>query len=203
VLRSTLACVVVLVACGPTARRNIKDPAAQVTYDDACGLQEYFDERRYNVLAPPKAEDELVATNEKGQTIGEGTYRLSDAVARKRFARLLKEEYNGVDPKVIRAVASSDGVVTVRVRWWDSGKVRRVRPDDDIVVTTSEGATELPPNMCVSDLLFGDQIYEMRARYLKNEVELATGGSKPAPVPSTSAPVPSTSAPDVAPSPPP
>lgn len=180
--RAAVIAVIALSACGPSTRRSIKDPAPQLTYDDACGLQEYFDERRANILAPPRAEDELVATNEKGQTIGEGTYRLSDGVARKRLARMLKEEYSGVDPKVIRAVASSEGVVLVKVRWWDSGKVRRIRQDDDVVVTTSEGVTELPPNMCVSDLLFGDQIYEMRARYLKNEVDLATGkGSAPPP----------------------
>ena len=72
------------------------------------------------------------------------------------------------------AAASSDNEVTVHVKWWDSGQVRRLRSDDDVIVTTAAGVVELPPNMCVSDLLFGDRIYELRAKYLRNEVDLAT-----------------------------
>lgn len=162
-----------------------------MTFDDLCKLQEYFDERRTNMLAAPKPLDEVQSTSVKGLTIGEGTYRLDDALVRKRFARLLREEYNGVDPKIVQAVASSEGNVTVRVRWWDAGKVRRLRVEDDIVLTTTLGIVELPANMCVSDLLFGDQIYEMRARYLRNEVDMATGKTPPPmPIPSTSTPVP-------------
>lgn len=163
-----------------------------MTFDDACGLQEYFDERRHNMLAPPKADDEVVATNDKGPTMGQGSYRLSDALARRRFAKLLRDEYSGIDPKVLKAVSSSEGIVTVRVHWWDSGKVRRLRVEDSVVVTTDAGSVELPPNMCVSDLLFGDRIYELRARYLKNEVDLATGGAAPATPPPSATPSPST-----------
>lgn len=153
-----------------------------MTYDDACGLQAYFDERRTNSLAPPKADDETVATNEKGQTIGEGTYRLRDRLSRQRFARLLRDEYSGIEGKVIRSVEAGDAEVRVHVRWFDAGGVRRLRPDADdaIVVESGAGSVELPPNMCVTDLLFGDKVYEMRARYLRHEVDLATGKT-PAP----------------------
>jgi hypothetical protein len=170
----TVCAVALLVACGPSSRRSMKTPAHAVTYDDACGLQDYFDQRRAASLPRPSAEDEVIATNEKGQTIGEGTYKLHDPLAKRRFARLLREEYSGIDAKILRAAASTDDDVTIRVRWWDSGQVRRLRPEDDVIVTTSAGAVELPPNMCVSDLLFGDRIYELRAKYLRNEVDLAT-----------------------------
>lgn len=172
-----------------------------MTFDDLCGLQEYFDERRTNMLAPPKALDETVATNDKGLTMGEGTYRLSDAVARTRFARLLRDEYSGVDPKIIKAVAASEGDVTVHVKWWDSGKIRRLRTENDVVLKTSVAEVELPANMCVSDLLFGDQIYEMRARYLRNEVDMATG--KPAPAPAAPTPSPGATPSSAPPLPPP
>jgi hypothetical protein len=187
-------CFLILLSCGPSSKRSARDPAPQMTFDDACGLQEYFDERRQNMLAAPRAKDEVTATNEKGQTIGEGAYKLEDAVARKRFARLLREEYSGVDPKIIKAVASSEGEVLVRVRWWDAGKIRRLRVEDEVFIVTSAGSIELPANMCVSDLLFGDQIYEMRARYLRNEVDIATGTPAPSAAPSPVA-APSASAP--------
>jgi hypothetical protein len=149
-------------------------PAREMTFEDACGLQDYFDQRRAASLPRPAAADEVVATNEKGQTIGEGTYKLRDPLSKRRFARLLREEYAGIDMKVLKSAASTDDEVTVHVRWWDSGQVRRLRPDDDVVVTTAAGVVELPPNMCVSDMLFGDRIYELRAKYLKNEVDFAT-----------------------------
>lgn len=146
-----------------------------MTYEDGCNLQAYFDERRNASLAPPKADDETVATNEKGQTMGEGTYRLSDPLARRRFAKLLRDEYSGIEGKVIKSVESGDTEVRVHVKWWDTGKIRRLRPDaDTIVVESSAGSVELPPNMCVTDLLFGDKVYEMRARYLRHEVDMAT-----------------------------
>ena len=199
-----VAALALCAACGPSSRRSVRDPAPQMTFDDLCGLQEYFDERRANTLAAPKPLDEVMTTNDKGVTMGEGTYRLADALVRKRFARLLREEYSGVDAKIVKAVASSEGDVSVRVRWWDTGKIRRLRIDGDVILTTTAGTLELPANMCVSDLLFGDQIYEMRARYLRNEVDMATAKTPPAlpepsasaaAPPSASAPAPAASAP--------
>jgi len=175
VLRASLALLALaIVSCGPSSRRSMKTPARELTFEDACGLQDYFDQRRLASLPRPTAEDEVTATDEKGQTIGEGTYKLRDPLAKRRFARLLREEYSGIDAKILRAAASTDDAVTVHVKWWDSGQVRRLRSDDEIIVTTAAGEVELPPNMCVSDLLFGDRIYELRAKYLRNEVDLAT-----------------------------
>lgn len=175
VSRTALALVALAaISCGPSSRRDMKTPAREMTFEDACGLQEYFDQRRAASLPRPVAEDEVVATNENGQIIGEGTYRLRDPLSKRRFARLLREEYTGIDSKILKAAGSMDDEVSVRVRWWDSGQVRRLRADDEVIVTTAAGSVELPPNMCVSDLLFGDRIYELRAKYLRNEVDLAT-----------------------------
>lgn len=197
-----------LASCSVRSRRDSAVPGKEVTFDDACGLQPYFDERRAEKLGPPKANDETLATNAKGQTIGEGNYVLSDTLARKRFAKLLREEYVGIPPKIIEAVEGHDDPVVIHVRWWDAGRIRRIRPDDDAVVRTPRGEIELPPNMCVSDFLFGADVYAMRARYLKNEVNMATGKPMVAPdgsgsaEPSTSAPAPVPPAPPAS-SPPP
>lgn len=211
-----LSLSVAAVACGIHSNRDMSAPPREITYSDACGLQDYFDQRARGGLGEPKAADEMLATNEKGQTIGEGTYVL-DVLARRRFGRLLRDEYSGVDPKLIHAVEGSEGRVTVHVRWWDAGQIKRVRPDDDVVVVTQDGVLELPPNICVGDLLFGEKVYAMRARYLRNEVNLETGqpleapSSDPAedaieardagpPAPSTTAPSPAPTMPPPAPS---
>ena len=165
----------VSVSCGVSSQRDPNVPAREATYSDDCQLQSYFDQRASASLAPPKASDELVATNEKGQTIGQGSYVLRDQHARRRFGRLLREEYKGVDHKMVRAVEDGDHEVTVHVFWWDAGQIRRIRPQTEVVLRTSSGSAKLPSNVCVSDLLFGDKVYAMRARFLRNEVDLATG----------------------------
>ena len=199
-LLAAVACTAI--ACGPSSKRDMSMPPRELTYADACNLQDYFNQRSAAGLAAPKAADEMVATNAKGQTIGEGSYVLQDPLSRRRFARLLRDEYGGVDTKYIHAVERGDGRVIVHVRWWDAGPIKRLRPDSDVLLETPAGQVELPPNPCVSDLLFGDKVYAMRARYQRNEVDLATdhplsSGSSdpslpPAPVasPSASSPTP-------------
>lgn len=185
------ACVVsslaLVAACGVRARHEMDVPPKELTYADACRLQTYFDERANAGLTAPQAADEMLATNDKGQTIGEGTYVLKDPLARRRFARLLREDYDGVDRKIVHAVESTDGRVSVHVRWWDAGPIRRLRPSGEVIVQTPVGDEELPPNPCVSDFLFGDKVYAMRARFLRNEVDLETGryetGDAGAPLP--------------------
>ncbi len=156
-----LACL--SVACGPASRRDADVPPNVVTFDDTCKLQSYFDERRASNLEPVKPTEETVTTG-KGPPRGQGVYPVRDAHARKRFARLLKQEYEGVEPAVLRAVAKGGGTIVVRVRWWDRGGVRRLRPDEPIIVQTSAGTAALPFNTCVGDFLFGDALYEARAR---------------------------------------
>src|SRR5262245_56388190 len=83
-------------ACEAHSKREMNAPVRELTYADSCGLQDYFDQRATASLPPPKASDEMLATNTKGQTIGEGSYELTDPLARRRFARLLTDEFTGV-----------------------------------------------------------------------------------------------------------
>jgi hypothetical protein len=192
---ATLALIVLPFACGPKSRRDPETPARELSYDDACGLQSYFDERRDAQLPSPKAADETVATDEKGVTHGYGSYVLADPMARRRFGQMLHDEYKGIDDAVVKAVVSGDGGVQVRVKWWDAGATRRLRREQEIVVVTAAGETELPPNPCIADLLFGQKIYDMRARYLRGEIERAKGDEGLAVAPSSGASTAATSAP--------
>lgn len=179
-----LSPLLALIACGPSSKRDADVPARAVTYDDACGLQDYFDERRASKLPAPSAADESVAIDEKGLTAGVGTYVLSDAMARRRFGKILREEYKGIEPQIVAAVEASAGDVKVRVKWWDAGATRRLRVGQEIIVYTKAGTTELPPNPCVADMLFGAKIYDMRYRYIHGETDRA---KEPSVAPSASA----------------
>ena len=125
---------------GAHTKRDIKSPAHEMTYDDACGLQDYFDERQASSIPPPRAADETIATSEEGKAAGEGSYKL-DPMARRRFARMLREEYWGVETKYLHSIESGDGDVLVHVRWWDAGGIRRLHPDAKITVTMSAGTS--------------------------------------------------------------
>ncbi|MGZ5967877.1 MAG: hypothetical protein ACXWP4_09430, partial [Polyangiales bacterium] len=60
--------VLSLTGCeGPRTKRDIKAPAREMTYDDACGLQDYFDERQASSIPAPAAADESVATSAEGK----------------------------------------------------------------------------------------------------------------------------------------
>jgi hypothetical protein len=164
-----------VVGCGVSSRRSADVPAHVVTYDDDCALQQYFDERRAAGLRPPKPVEERVANDEKGEASGEGAYRIGDPLARRRLARLLRDEYSGIDTRTIEAVEGGDAEVLVRVLWHNTGPVRRLRAEAKVVLEVGGAATELPTNSCLGDLLFGDRLYELRARYLRNEVDLGIG----------------------------
>ena len=100
---------------------------------------------------------------------------LPDAMARTRFAQMLREEYKGVDSEWLREVSLAAGDLLLRLRWWDAGGIRRLRPDAPIIVETKRMTFELPFNPCVGDLVFGANVYAMRARFIRNEVNLVTG----------------------------
>jgi hypothetical protein len=173
---TAIALFVGIGACGVHAKHGMDVPPKELTYADDCQLQAYFDERAAAGLTAPQANDEMLATNDKGRTIGEGTYLLKDPLSRRRFGKLLRDEYDGgIDRKILHAVESTEGRVLVHVRWWDAGPIRRLRPDDEVTVETPSGDAEIPPDPCVSDFLFGEKVYAMRARFLKNEVDLETG----------------------------
>jgi hypothetical protein len=207
-LRASLfASIATLVACGVTSRRDGSVLPSQVMKTDDCHLQAYFDDRRAAGLPSASANDESSSTNSKGENFGEGTYELNDPMIRRRFAQLLKEEYNGVDPKTIAAVVNSVEKVTVHARWWDSGFTRRLRADPAIVLHAGGVDVELPANVCLGDILFGDSLYARRAKWQRGEIDRETdrlGGiddSDLIPSASVSAAVSASSAPSVAPTP--
>ncbi len=181
--------------CGPTVRRDLSAvPQRQITFDDMCRMQDYFDQRnashaRRGFRAIEETSNETAATepDEHGRmrraVIGEGTYVVSDRSARRRLQRLLADEYTRMPAFDV----TGDGVrVHVHVGWWASGEMRRLRPDRPIVLSSGDQTVELPFNPCVGEFLFGAPIYALRRTVLeaeaaraRGEIPVATGASLP------------------------
>jgi hypothetical protein len=175
---AALAAGFVLVSCGPSSRRDLSAiPQRQITFDDMCHLQDYFDQRNATRARPGfRALEE--ASNETAETepdehgrmrravIGEGTYLVADRRARRRLRQLLDEEFQGL-PSL--EMTSPGTAVRVHVAWWASGQVRRLRPDRTIQVSTGERTLELPFNPCVGEFLFGAPVYALRRSFLDAE----------------------------------
>lgn len=158
-------------------------PQQRITYDDMCGLQDHFDQRAragarpYRVLNELANETEREEPDENGRmrraVLGEGTYVVSARTDRQRLRQLLRAEYRRLPAMRLTA---EEGEVQVRLGWWQSGTIRRVRPDRDVEVTDLSGATfTLPPHPCVGEFLFGDEPYTMRRNILEADRARARG----------------------------
>lgn len=170
--------------CGAASRRDLGAiPQRQITYDDMCHLQDYFDQRAAAHAQPFRAENEQstetsrVEPDERGQprrvTLGEGTYRVTDHSDRTRFNRLLHDEYHRLPTQL--HLTRPEAEVQVHVGWWQSGTIRRLRPDLDIDLTVNGETHSLPFNPCVGEFLFGDAPYAMRRNVLDAERARAHG----------------------------
>lgn len=182
--RLLVPALVVLSACGPTVLRDLMDiPQQRITYDDMCRLQGHFDQRAqanappYRIVNEDQNETSREEPDENGRmrraVLGVGTYVVSARTDRQRLRHLLREEYKRLPSMHLGA---EEGEVRVRIGWWQSGTIRRVRPDMDIEVTDVRGATHtLPPHPCVGEFLFGDEPYAMRRNVMSAESARARG----------------------------
>jgi hypothetical protein len=180
-----LALVGFIVSCSSITTYRTMDFAKQDSYDDNCELQKYFDQRVQADLAPIESVSEA-SRIEKGVTMGHGVYQVHDPFARRQFALLLEREFSGVERRFIDAVDRGDGAVTVAAEWWESANVKRLHPTLQMTVDTPAGPVQLPPNSCVSDFLFGQNLYTQRTRYNNTQVAILTD-SLPSSLPSASA----------------
>lgn len=154
----------------------------QVTYDDLCHLQDYFDQRAaahaqpFRVTNEQSLETSRLEADEHGQmrpvTVGEGTYQIRDRGDRLRLRQLLREEYRRLpDMRLL----PHDTVVNVHASWWQSGTIRRLRPDTEVEITVGGESYEFPYQPCVGEFLWGDNAYTMRRNVVGAERARARG----------------------------
>jgi hypothetical protein len=202
-----LSATIALCSCGPTAVRDLMEiPQQRVTYDDMCGLQAHFDQRA-QVHAPPframnetSNETSREEPDERGRmrrvVLGEGTYVVAARTDRQRLRQLLRAEYQRLPSMHL---GGEEGEVRVRLGWWQSGTIRRVRPDAEIEVISTDGSVvTLPPHPCVGEFLFGDEPYAMRRNIMAAESARARGEI---PAAYADAGAPTADTPDASPSP--
>lgn len=197
-LRPLLAVALAAAAlsCGPRMRRDLTAvPQRQITYDDLCRLQDHFDQRRAANAPPYRPVQEQ--SNETSETepdefgrmrrvmVGEGTYLVRDRTDRRRLAQLLREEFTRLPPL---RMSGPEAEVTLSLAWWQSGTVRRTRPDQDAVLTVDGTRITLPPHPCLGEFLFGDAPYTMRHNVLAAEQDRARGALPQAYLPDAGAP---------------
>ena len=171
-------------ACGPAVRHDLGSvPQTAITFDDMCRLQDYFDQRVATHGAPYRAIDEQSTEttreerDERGRmrpvVTGEGTYVIAARSDRVRFRRLLRDEYSRLPDDL--GLTGAEAQVRVRLNWWQSGGIRRVRNDSPVVITRGDRTVQLPPHPCVGEFLFGESAYVMRRCFIEADGARARG----------------------------
>jgi hypothetical protein len=183
-----LPVVFLMFSCGPRPRRDLGSiPMSAITYEDMCHLQEYFEQRVQSHAPPLRVVDEQATETSRHEqdehgvmrpvVVGEGTYVLASRSDRIRFRRLLREEYRRL-PEM--NLTGPEQTVRVKVGWWQAGGIRRLRPDEDVVISTGDDSWTLPPHPCVGEFLFGEPAYVMR-RCIQEAERARAAGQIPSP----------------------
>ena len=154
----------VAAGCGIGIQRDLSAvSAADVVKQDLCKLQPYFNAIEARKARPPR----ILASNEveplEGTTRASGKSRF---VFETRFQiatlrRLLGENWTNL-PVEIAAAKKFE----VEVIWIEKAGRRMVQPSEPALLVAGGIQSDLPPHACLSELLFGGQLYKLRREML-------------------------------------
>jgi hypothetical protein len=151
--------------CGITVARDLSaTKPGEVVFDDMCGLQEYFDDLRDSTIAPPRevAAQEM-ASAENGKAVGGKTrFRFETEFQLHHLRKMLATNWGSL-PKEVENASSLD----VEVRWSEKAGVKRVVTDETATLGVGQMNHTLPYHVCLSDLLFGEDLYRTRRTVLE------------------------------------
>jgi len=148
-------------ACGPGVKRDLSNvPVGQVGFDDLCGLQNYYDTLAIKEATPPAVIDAADIERISGGNLARG--------GRARFAfetdfqlttvkRLLEENWKDLPPALPHAKR-----IELSVTWSERAGLRRVANDSSPELVADGVAVTIPYHVCLSELLFGEKIYQQR-----------------------------------------
>jgi hypothetical protein len=151
-------------ACGMTVKRDLSaSKPGVVVFDDMCGLQNYFDALHDSTIATPREVFAQDLADENGKAAG-GTarYRFETEFQLHHLRQLLTTNWGGLPDEVGKASA-----LDLEVRWSEKATVKRVVTNETAVLAAGEKKWDLPYHVCLSDLLFGEQLYNTRRTVLQ------------------------------------
>jgi hypothetical protein len=150
--------------CGIGIQRDLSSSKAQeVVFDDKCGLQEYFDALAGQGLSPPaEISGWDLSRDERGDATG-GTvrFRFTGDFQLYYLRRTLVDNWKRLPPVLLGA-----DPVELEVRWAQRAGVRRVVTTTDALIAAASDSWYLPYHVCLSDLLFGEDLYRTRRAFL-------------------------------------
>jgi hypothetical protein len=159
--RTLVALLVLAAGCGILVRRDLSGvPAGQIGFDDMCGLQEYFDTLEIHVSPPPRLVSGLDLEQSTGtKTIhgGRERYAFENEFQLKHVRRVLKENWKRLPDGV-------DGAkrIELEVHWSEKAGTKRVATDRAAELTIDGASHDLPYQICLSELLYGEPLYRQR-----------------------------------------
>lgn len=153
-------------ACAsPTVTRDLKTTKpGTVVFDDMCGLQAYFDDLTDSTIAKPRelfSQDIGKVDSEKALG-GTARYRFETEFQLVHLRQLLQANWDHLPSELAKASA-----VDLEVHWAEKAGVKRVVTTEDATLAIDNKSWSLPYQVCLSDLLFGEQLYETRRTVLR------------------------------------
>lgn len=153
--------VIAAVSCQPAIKRDLSNiPVGQVGFDDLCGLQSYFDALAAKKIAAPALIDSTEvegSTGNKAQAGGRSRYAFQTDFQRATLRRLLDENWKRLPDELRKAER-----IDLEVYWAQKGGIRRVATDTDAQLVVGTESWTLPYHVCLSELLFGEPLYQRR-----------------------------------------
>lgn len=153
-------------------------PAGQVGFDDMCDLQHYFDSLELRTSLPPRVVNAVDLEKVEGPRPirgGRERFLFDGDFLVKALRRILRENWRSI-PEQIDSAAQ----VEVEVSWSEKAGSKRVVTDEPAEISIGNETWTLPYHVCLSELLYGEQLYRQR-RIMWN----LAGSAIPPPAPPT------------------
>jgi hypothetical protein len=186
---------------GVSVKRDLSSvKPTEVVFDDLCGLQEYFDALKDPTLAPPAetfARD--LQVDDKSRPLGgRKRFRFENEFQLHYLRKVLDGNWSSVPMEVAKA-----SKIELEVSWSEKAGVARVVTTEEALLAVGPQTWALPYHVCLSDLLFGESLYDSRRAMLQlpdaprstfstaSTVTrpISTSGPLPSPAVATSVPV--------------
>lgn len=160
VIGAALLVTAALVGCAVGVRRNLtKISPNEVIFDDACHLQDYFDNLARKRDKPPELvhSDEIQTSDSEKTLGGRSTYRFGEGSSLPALRRLLVENW-----KPLPAAVMAASEVEVEVRWCEKVGTRWAVSDENVTLRFAGKTLALAPHPCMTAFLFGQALFERR-----------------------------------------